>query len=301
MLANESEGIVRREAVNTLKSVYANKDIPKEYFDSVFSSVAHCATNDLYWEVKVNSLCFWKSVVCHQLHHQGTFSKELKKIVTLNEREILMRLNKMMEELSARGCFGVLLACLNDECDLEVVKTAVKITQMLLDCLTKYHYLDKRHTLDKGVGRSVVESNPKKQMEKPSAVENGSKETNESYGNPMDADAVIESIVNSTDINLLAMKYQNDMSLNGNHAHSNDDDVGDKDPAADVKIDEFYYKEFAKVSVDEFLNTVTKVDLNEIVEKRSEWLSHTESFESLLDDILTSFKDDSEVNDADCY
>lgn len=57
--------------------------------------MAHCAVNDFYWEVKINALDFWSRVICRQLSHQGmidgtfpavTFSKEHKKIITLNEK-----------------------------------------------------------------------------------------------------------------------------------------------------------------------------------------------------------------------
>ena len=57
--------------------------------------MAHCAVNDFYWEVKVNSLDFWRNVICRQFCHQGmidgtfpavTFSKEHKKIITLTDK-----------------------------------------------------------------------------------------------------------------------------------------------------------------------------------------------------------------------
>lgn len=71
---------------------------------------------DLHWEVKVNGLKFWKNVIYTHLTDQGmldgsfpnvTFSKEHKKIVSLDETEIKQRLNKVLDELAKQNCLGV--------------------------------------------------------------------------------------------------------------------------------------------------------------------------------------------------
>lgn len=91
----ESEGVVRKEAVACIAAVYTHQQIPSPCLDTIFSVMAHCAVNDFYWEVKVNALSFWSTVICRQLSHQGmidgtfptvTFSKEHRKIITLTDK-----------------------------------------------------------------------------------------------------------------------------------------------------------------------------------------------------------------------
>lgn len=106
VLLTESEGVVRREGVVLLTTLYEKGKLvpPRDSLDQVFSVMTYCAVNDLYWEVKTNALRFWMVVVCEQLQHQGvidntfpavTFSKEHKKIVQLTQKEILLRLTKV--------------------------------------------------------------------------------------------------------------------------------------------------------------------------------------------------------------
>lgn len=75
------------------------------------------AVLDLHWEVKVNALEFWKSFIKSHLTDQGmldghfptvTFSKQNKKIVSLDAIEIKERLNKALDELSQQQCLGVI-------------------------------------------------------------------------------------------------------------------------------------------------------------------------------------------------
>lgn len=74
------------------------------------------AVLDLHWEVKVNALDFWIEFIKSHLADQGvldgqfpnvTFSKEHRKIVSLNEIEIKRRLNKALDELARQNCLGV--------------------------------------------------------------------------------------------------------------------------------------------------------------------------------------------------
>lgn len=74
------------------------------------------AVLDLDWEVKINALEFWKYFIKSHLTDQGmldgqfpnvTFSKEHRKIVSLNETEIKQRLNKALDELARQRCLGV--------------------------------------------------------------------------------------------------------------------------------------------------------------------------------------------------
>lgn len=74
------------------------------------------AVLDLHWEVKINALEFWRHFIKAHLTDQGmldghfpnvTFSKEHRKIVSLDTNEIKQRLNKALDELSKQRCLGV--------------------------------------------------------------------------------------------------------------------------------------------------------------------------------------------------
>lgn len=76
------------------------------------------AVLDLDWEVKRNALEFWRHFIKSHLTDQGmldghfpnmTFSKEHRKIVSLDETEIKQRLSKALDELSRQRCLGVIL------------------------------------------------------------------------------------------------------------------------------------------------------------------------------------------------
>lgn len=79
-------------------------------------AMAYAAVSDLHWEVKVNALHFWEKVIEQQMSDQGmidgifpsvTFSKENRKIVLLTEKEIKLRLNKVLGELARIRCLQV--------------------------------------------------------------------------------------------------------------------------------------------------------------------------------------------------
>lgn len=71
---------------------------------------------DLHWEVKINALSYWHDFIKFQLTEQGmldgefpmvTFSKEHKKIVQLDDKEIKNRLNKVLQYMAKENCLGV--------------------------------------------------------------------------------------------------------------------------------------------------------------------------------------------------
>lgn len=88
----------------------------REVIDSMLQTMSVAAVFDLHWEVKTNALTFWDHFVKSHLSDQGmlddsfpnvTFSKEHRKIVSLNEAEIKRRLNKALDELARQRCLGV--------------------------------------------------------------------------------------------------------------------------------------------------------------------------------------------------
>lgn len=323
-LGAESEGIVRREAVSCICAVYRYQQVPQHCLDLVFSILAHCAVNDLYWEVKVNALNFWKTVICRQFVHQGmidgtfpavTFSKEHKKIITLTDKEIQLRLGKVLNELALRGCLGILLACLKDS-DLEVVRKTVVVLEKLMGYLNKYNFIEEYNksknkastsgskipVIDSNyadfeminlssANGSVVRNNADFSKTKKVCLENKplthGHDHHHNHGCKPD-DTVIHSIANDQDINLLR-----DLECKFKLEHSKD--------CSGVKlglIDENLYKKFASVTSDKFLHEITQIDLKTLVDDKADWLLHSETFSSLLDDVLRSFGQNVEL---DCY
>lgn len=290
----ECEGVVRKEAVALIIAMYETQRVPSNQLDCVFSTMAYCAVNDLHWEVKTKALEFWEVFMKRQFQHHGvidggfpaaTFSKEKKKIITLTQKEITLRLSKILNELSARGCLGVLLACINDESDLSVVKATLCVIKNLTEFLQKYDYKDieVNQPPDSGASSPV-----------PGFVANCSDSVmTEIIESPVltqseinDSEEVIQSIVSAQDINLLALAYENQLNIVENN----------NEPA----IDADYFKTFSNITASLFLRKVNSTDLGALLKCRTDWMAHTESFGSLLNDMLYSLKID-DVNDADCY
>lgn len=312
MLGGESEGVVRREAVACIAAIYRYQQIPPACLDMIFSVMAHCAVNDFYWEVKVNALNFWRSVICRQFTHQGmidgtfpavTFSKEHKKIITLTDKEIQLRLRKVLNELSLRGCLGILVACLQDT-DLEVIKKATISVEKLLQYLNKYNFIEeytksKNGGSNSGPKKPVLDSNYSEFLNNLAGDNNPVVRNNADFrktteitiekssenGECCPDDMVIDSIVKSDDISLLSTTYSANMNVKCDNV-----EMG--------QIDENLFKKFATVSADEFLTFITKTNLQELIEQKSEWLQHSETFSTLLDDVLLSFGHEM---DLDCY
>ncbi|XP_058457693.1 uncharacterized protein LOC131434697 [Malaya genurostris] len=311
----ESEGIVRREAVNTVREIYSNHKILPHCLDSVFSVLAFSAVKDLYWEVQINALQFWRVVMCRQFQHQGmidgtfptvTFSKEHKKIITLTDKEILLRLRKVLNELSLRGCLGVLLACLQDDCDLEVVKDTVEIIQRLMSYLNKYNFVEEyKNQVDPATGERnlrklvpIIDTNYSVHANS-SGVQKTSQRNDADYssGNVpclINSEEIIDSIVNLDDVNLLSISYKNSLKVAGEVP------PGGSCSCESSKVHEDLFKKYAEVTADDFLDQVLQLDFDELISCRQRWMQTTESFSSLLDDILFSYYA-TNVNDADCY
>lgn len=305
VLGNESEGVVRREAVACISAIYNYRQIPENCLDTIFSVIAHCAVNDFYWEVKVNALDFWNLVISRQFVHQGmidgvfpavTFSKEHKKIITLTEKEIQLRLQKVLHELSLRGCLGVLISCLQDS-DLEVIKKVTGIVEKIMGYLNKYNFVEeykrsKETNPSSSKSKPFVDSNyadfrtlniPLEPETRNSADHTKTTEITISKDEKCSIDTIIDSILDTDDIILLSNTYNFNLNLESCN-------IG--------KIDENLFKKFAEVSTDDFLNFINNTDMKVLLSDKSEWLQHTETFSTLLDDVLRSFEHEA---DLDCY
>lgn len=313
-MGTESEGVVRREAVACIGAIYKHQQIPPTCLDMIFSVLAHCAVNDFYWEVKVNALTFWRTVICRQFTHQGmidgtfpavTFSKEHKKIITLTDKEIQLRLHKVLNELSLRGCLGILIECLQDS-DLEVIRKVVAIVEKVMGFLNKYNYVEEYKKTKKGaiptssgLIKPVIDSNYSEFLNNLGAAKDPIVRNNADYRKTTEVtiekssengeccvdDLVINSIVQTDDVTLLSNTYKANLQVRCDNVK-----LG--------LIEENLFKKFATVSADDFLNFVTKTDLNTLIQEKSEWLQYSENFATLLDDVLRSF---GRSMDLDCY
>lgn len=288
LLKDESEAIVRRDAVNLIKELYVHQKWSKEVIDSMLRAMCMAAVFDLHWEVKTNALSFWDHFVKSHLTDQGmlddsfpnvTFSKEHRKIVALNETEIKRRLNKALDELARQSCLGVLLVTLKDDSDFEVCKASAAIISKLKTCLLKYKLDEPPSPVE---NHATIDTVYVKETSPVSSSIYDKKSRNASH--------VIEEIVDANDANLLATIYKNSMNMD-----------------AEMPIEEEEKEEkktlryISSVTRQDFLHAIFNCDIDAYIKEKNRWLkTYTSSFESILDDILTMHKQN-DVNSMDCY
>lgn len=283
ILLNETEGIVRVEAATFMCVAYEHHQFPKEALEKVYETMVHSSTTDLHWEVKVRSLDFWDKVIQNHLQHQGmidghfpsvTFSREHRKIVKLTDSEIRKRLYKVLSQLSVIGCLGVLVSAIKDDCDIEVSKTAVRITQTLADLFKKYGLRcdvsipTSPQFIENGMSSAISSVSSGISIEDSMDIPSTSSELNEE---------IIEQIVSSKDISLLRNVYSGS-------------DYG--------SVANFDFQVRKIVKPDEFIE-FTQQDLNNMITEKKNWLNGIEDLGSLLDDMLKKY--DADVNNMDCY
>ncbi|XP_051174019.1 uncharacterized protein LOC127289847 [Leptopilina boulardi] len=286
LINQESEAIVRREAVSLLTELYIHRQWQKASIDVMTNAMATAAVLDLHWEVKVNALQFWRHFIKSHLTDQGmldgsfpnvTFSKEHRKIVQLNETEIKRRVNKALDDLAKQKCLGVILQCLKDDSDFEVCKETAKIISRLKTFLVKYKINEPFPVVQLPKDSATLDTT----YVRPANFENcNSGETKTNSSN------VIDDIVSKNDTNLLSAIYENSMKM--------DDEQNNEDENETLKT-------IANVTRQDFLNVILEKDINAYIEEKSSWLTtYTNSFESVLDDILTLYEHN-DVNSMDCY
>lgn len=304
----EFEGVVRKEAVSLITCIYENQKVPTNQLESIYEALAVVAIHDLFWEVKVKAIEFWHCVIKRQLQYQGvidgrfpsvTFSKENKKIVTLTQKEITLRLTKVLVKLSTFGCLGVLLTSLEDRDDLLVAKTGVGVIKSLTEFLVKYNYweevgenpyrADRSQSNESSTSTDTPSASKDIEMETSSKQSNPSTETSDSNAELLNIDDIIQSIVSSQDINLLSKAYENQMNVDTEEATNR----------TNAEYEE-YFKRFRLITPELFLDTIKSTDLNDLLQTRTEWIAQTESFSSLLNDMSYSLQAH-ETHDADCY
>lgn len=281
ILNDETEAIVRTEAACLVRCIYEHQSFPVAMMDEVYKTMVYAATTDLHWEVKSNAIDFWGKVVLNHLQNQGmidgkfpdvTFSKEHKKIVTLTEKEVKHRLSKVLHQLSQSGCLGVLVAAVQDDCDLEVMKKAIEKLKKISGLFSMYH-MDKIYTCPDSPSSSSSSTNsPKFNQSVQSSLNTPPVTPRMDY-----SDEVIDQIINSTDMNLLTNVYNPDYEI-----------------PTKLRTD----SNNLTITPEAFLS-ILKSDLDAMLSERTKWLQNIDDLNSLLDDMLKSYNDD--VNSMDCY
>lgn len=216
-----------------------------------------------------------------------TFSKEHKKIVTLTEREIKLRLAKVLAEVQQYGYYGVILRCLKDEYAIEVLKIIVNGINAMNNKLNEYDFeiiLSDIETLSPSTNND--NANIFNSTTEPIVVD-VDVDTATPAINESEAEVVIESILDSQDLQLLEKTFESQMQINENDSQQR-------------HIDEFYYKQFA-VPVRQWREEVAKFDLDKLVVQQEEWFDCKDNLVCLLDDILNAIKRDSDNVVSDCY
>lgn len=292
LFSGESEAMVRKEAVILLKELYVHRKWPKNVVETMSRAMATAAVLDLHWEVKLSALEYWTHFIESHLADQGvldghfpkvTFSKEHRKIVSLNETEIKRRLNKALDELAKQNCLGVLLVTLEDDSDFEVCKMSAAMINKLKTFLLKYKLNEPLPVVPQPKDSATLDTSYVKY--EPTLSNNVESCSDTGERTSSDSSNIIEEIVDANDANLLASIYKNSMKM----------DNGTE------KTEEKTFRYISCVTRESFLQTIFNSNINAYIEERSRWLtSYTTSFESVIEDILTMYKKN-DVNSMDCY
>ncbi|KAF7287892.1 hypothetical protein GWI33_000239 [Rhynchophorus ferrugineus] len=144
---NEQDPFVLKQAVILTQKMYKNNDILPAEIAKIYTYLSDLALKENQ-EVQDYAVEFWEQVLRNQLEKQGMiddefppviFSKEQKKIVKLDDKEIRKRLFKALDCMSNAGCFNVFQTILeNEEAPKKVYRIVVKIVTKLLNLLQQY-------------------------------------------------------------------------------------------------------------------------------------------------------------------
>lgn len=164
---------------------------------------------------------------------------------------------------------------LKDDSDFEVCKASATIINKLKSCLLKYKLDEPSSPAENNATIDTVyvkETPPEPSFPSDKEMRNASH--------------VIEEIVDANDTNLLAAIYKSSMNMDGEVTKEEERKM-------------LHY--IATVTRQDFLRAIFNCDINAYIEEKNRWLkTYTSSFESILDDILTMYKQ-KDINSMDCY
>lgn len=283
-MKNNSEGSVRKEAANVLTELYVNQKVTHSLSEMMYKAMSTAAVDDLHWEVQLAALQFWKHVIKFQFSNRGmidgkfpsvTFSKEKRKIIMLNDREIEQILISIMNDLSEIGCLTVLHKCLIEEWNIDVMELAYSVINdliQILDCYKiafvpgKPRHADLDSNYESFTGADDIE------MDLCSSLH----DTDKRY-------EVIEKIVNTNDVDLVLELHN--MS---NEAKTNL-----------MECDNGLAKSVERFDPYKFIENFKAADYLTIIDNKKKWLSGLTNLDTLLDDILT-LGEDNKLHTEEC-
>uniref|UniRef100_A0A336KDE2 CSON004119 protein n=1 Tax=Culicoides sonorensis TaxID=179676 RepID=A0A336KDE2_CULSO len=282
LLQTEQEAIVRREAVDVLIDIFSHERDSKSALNKVLPTMTYCAAIDLHWEVRINALKFWDRVLelcfiaegmCDGSFPSQMFSTKLKKIIKLDDKTIKTKISSVLEEYWKLGGFGIIMANLEETTDIEVMKKTVEIIDKLKKKLLKYDYTEEK--IDPNID------------EKSQEMAELNKTELEPF--PIISESDLDFVVDSDDINLLVNTHQNALKCESENRYEN-----------------VITNQFTRITANHFLSTVHSKNFESLLNSKVDWNDHTtDSFESLLDDILHSYNEftenNSDINGMDCY
>lgn len=216
-----------------------------------------------------------------------------------------MDLLQVLNKLSEIGCLAVFIAALQDDCDLEVSKTAVNLIKHFIGMIKQYSVTQEDLTsMDTSSPRGVGSPKACGSPQTPFFICQNSYNSSENSPNSLTApksvdsqfscatpvsqisdqssvtnqDAIIDEILDAQDMKLLESVF-------------NSKDVPLKN-SVEIK------KRIVLNPID-FLHAVSD-NFENRVEQKAQWLQDIDNFNSLLNDILSEYEP-SEVNNMDCY
>lgn len=274
--------MVRTEAVRALTEVYINQKTSKVFQNCMRHVMFSAALDDLHWEVQMEAIFFWKQVIKKYFNDRGlidgkfpkyTFSKEKRKIIVLDEKEVHRQLTNVMNDLSVCGCLTVLNGCLKEEYNVEVMKKARCVSNKLIQTLT-CHKFYKVPECDE-----IVDKEPdiEQMMEVPLDLTVTSSNKEPMIGVPLDLtvgssknyirDGVLDDIVNTKTSDLITL-------LNQEYATSN--------PEYDIVLP----RRRERVTPNKFLDDFKQFDYENIIDNVVNWKLDPANLEAVLDEIL---------------
>lgn len=177
----------------------------------------------------------------------------------------------ILEEIALQGVFGILIKCLGEDSDVVCIQKTVEVIKILLNIFDETDFV-KKVDINLRTMNAESSSNTTNLTLDKSIISS----TTESIDN----DEIIESICTSNDLNLLTKMIRNKTDLK--------------------VVDEMFFKQFCNVKAKDFLNHISVLNLDDLVDNRSDWIMENNSFSSLLDDMMYSLQIN-DVNNIECY
>lgn len=278
VLKYNSEGIVRKEAANVLTELYVNQKVSLSLSEMMYKAMITAAVDDLHWEVQLAALQFWRHAIKFQFSNRGmidgkfpsvTFSKEKRKIITLDDREIEKIVISIMNDLSAIGCLTVLHKCLNEEWNIDVMELAYSVIKDLVQILD-YYMVEfvpgetKCDDIDSSY-KSFIESANDVEMDVCSPLHNAD-----------NRDEVVENIINTSDVDIVL------------ELHNMSNEVKEKNW---MECDNLFTKPVECIDPYKFIQSFKGADHLAIIDSKKRWHTSPRNLDSLLDDLLTLGED----------